>query len=76
MKVTKEQFQYMKEGIITDMVEFLIKDMNVSLTEALNILYNSDLFAKLDNPETGLYYQESRYVYTFLQHELQNGVIG
>ena len=76
MNVTHEQFQYMKEGITTDLVEFLIDDMNVSLSEALNILYNSELFTKLDNPATGLYYQGSRYVYTFLQHELRCGVIG
>lgn len=76
MNVTNEQFQYMKEGIASDLVEYIIEDMKVSLSEALNILYNSELFAKLTNPETGLFYQGSRYVYTFLQHELRCGVIG
>ncbi|MDE6534935.1 MAG: hypothetical protein K2K82_02885 [Muribaculaceae bacterium] len=76
MNITTEQFQYMKEGVATDLVEYLIKDLNVSLSEALNILYNSELFSKLSNPATGLYYQGSRYVYTFLQHELRCGVIG
>lgn len=76
MNVTNEQFQYMKEGIASDLIEYIIEDMKVSLSEALNILYNSELFAKLTNPETGLFYQGSRYVYTFLQHELRCGVIG
>ena len=40
---------------------------------ALRTLYNSDTFAKLEDPKTHLYYQSSLYVYDFLKNELLTG---
>lgn len=70
--MTKE-FKYLKEGLTADLVEFLISDYNLSLQSALATLYESDTFAKICDPATGLYFQGSKYVYTYLQDELQTG---
>ncbi len=70
--VTKE-FKYQKEGLTTDIVEFLMKDYELNLGEAFDTLYESDTYSKICDPSTGLYYQSSKYVYTYLQNELQCG---
>lgn len=73
--MTKE-FKYLKEGLTTDIVEFLIQDNNLDLQSALNTLYESDTYSKISDPSTGLYFQGSRYVYTYLKNELQTGLPG
>lgn len=70
-----DEFKYMKEGLTIDLVELLMKDFNLDYKEAMGILYDSDLYAKLSDPATGLYFQSSLYVYSFLKSELQKGVL-
>lgn len=69
------EFKYMKEGLTIDLVELLMKDFNLNYKEAMGVLYDSDLYAKLSDPATGLYFQSSLYVYSFLKSELQKGVL-
>lgn len=72
--MTKE-FKYLKEGLAADLIQFLMKDYEVDLQTALSTLYESDTYTKISDPSTGLYFQGSRYVYTYLQNELQNGMV-
>ena len=44
-------------------------------TPTFTIWYNSDTFARLQNEQTGFYYQSSGYVYSFLQNEMQLGIV-
>ena len=62
--------QYMKECMMRDLAMMLIKKYNVSLSEALDVLYNSETFEKLQDERTGLYFQSPVYVFDFLQKEL------
>jgi len=43
------------------------------LEEALDVLYNSTLYQKLKDPDTGLYYQSPGYVYSYLKNEIDTG---
>jgi len=43
------------EYIMQDIVAFIVADKNVEIDEAMNIFYNSVLFEKLHDIETGLY---------------------
>lgn len=61
--------------ISKDIVGFLMEDYGKSLENSLNILYNSETFQKLNNPDTGLYFQSSRYVYQFLKNEIETGIM-
>ncbi len=70
--MTKE-FKYLKEGLTSDIVEFLIDDYGLDMQRALNTLYESETYSKISEPSTGLYFQGSRYVYSYLQDELQKG---
>lgn len=72
--MTKE-FKYLKEGVTSDLVSYLIRDYSLDLHSALSTLYDSDTLTKLSDPSTGLYYQSSLYVYSFLQNELKTGLI-
>ena len=65
--------EYLKEALAVDLAEMLAKDYSLSVDEALNTLYNSDTYAKLSAPETGLYFQSSLYVYSILKEELTSG---
>ena len=62
--------QYMNECMMRDLAMMLIKKYNVSLSEALDILYNSETFEKLQDERTGLYFQSPVYVFDFLLKEL------
>ena len=43
---------------------------NVSFQEALDLLYNSTLYDKILDTETGLYLQSPDYNYELLQEEM------
>lgn len=72
--MTESEFKYMKESASADLVEMLTQDFGVSMQEALDVFYNSETYAKLNNPATGLYFQSSKYVYSYLKNELSTGV--
>ena len=64
---------YMNECTTRDLALMLVEDYNISLPEALNILYNSETFQKLQDEKTGLYYQSPVYIYDYLKRELTLG---
>ena len=72
--MTESEFKYMKESASADLVEMLTRDFGMSIQEALDVFYNSETYAKLNNPATGLYFQSSKYVYSYLKNELSTGV--
>lgn len=73
MALTDEQIEMMKEDLSAELIELLMKDWHYSQIEALEVLYNSDTFERLQDKRTGWYYQSAGYVYSFLQQELTMG---
>lgn len=59
-----------------DLAELLSNDLELTIPEALDILYNSETYLKLSDPNTGLYFQSTLYVYSYLQQEISTGKIG
>lgn len=76
MSVTLSDFEYMKEATITDIIGFLMSEKGFLLSDAMNFVYNSETFAQLENPETDLFTQSSRYVYNRLLNELEQASQG
>lgn len=70
MKVSQVEFQNMKEMIVKDLISRLMEERGITMQEAFDLVYQSRLFEKLNNPNTGLYFQSSGYVYSYLQDEL------
>ena len=66
MNVSQVEFQNMKE----DMISRLMEERGLSMQDAFDKVYNSHLFEKLSDPKTGLYFQSSGYVYSYLLDEL------
>ena len=60
----------MKEEIVKDMISRLMEERDFSLQQAFDAVYTSHLFEKLSDPKTGLFFQSSGYVYSFLLEEL------
>ena len=72
MNVSQAEFQNMKEEIVKDLISRLMEERGLTMQEAFDKVYNSRLFEKLNDPQTGLYFQSSGYVYSYLQEELDN----
>ena len=70
MNVSQAEFQNMKEEIVKDMIARLMEERNLSMQEAFDAVYTSRLFEKLSDPKTGLFFQSSGYVYSFLVDEI------
>ncbi len=66
-------FDYMNECTTRDLVTMLAEDYHLTLPEAMDILYNSETFAKLQDAQTGLYFQSPAYIYGYLEQEIKSG---
>lgn len=67
--------QYAKDLIAKELIVCLVQEKGMSLQQAFDTLYSSMLFRKLQDTETGLYYQSPLYCFELLEHELKFGKI-
>lgn len=63
------------EYIIQDIVDMFSSDQNIEYDQAMNRFYNSEVFEKLQDQETGLYMESSDYVYDLFKDEINFGHI-
>ena len=70
MTLTENQFQYMVEGMTTDLIRLVMENENLSMPEAFDKVYNSCTYQNLLNPLSQLYYQSPGYVYACLCREV------
>ncbi len=70
MKLTEGQIKMMQEDMYAELIQILMEKYGYTLEKAMDTLYNSETFARLQNADTGLYYQSPGYVYSFLNSEL------
>ena len=70
-----KKIEYLIEGISKDIIAYLMEDKRMKMTEAIFVFHNSETFAKLSDPNTGLYIESSAYVYEILKTELRMGKI-
>lgn len=69
-----DEKEMMKDDMVTKLAVLLIKDNKAStMTDALDIVINSETYQRIINDKTALYYQSPRYVYDFLRTELLTG---
>ncbi len=53
-----------------EIVRYLIEDNNITIEDALDIVYNSQTFDLLCDLGTHLYYESPAYVYEMLKEEI------
>ena len=67
--MTQVERQFLIETLCEDLVPMIMEEYNLSDREALDKLYKSNTFSKLEDPQTGLYYQGAVYVFDCFKEE-------
>lgn len=75
MKQPDNNFDFLVEYITARVVEWIMRDQNLGLEEALLLFHNSETFEKLCEKRTGLYIESPAYIYELLGEELRRGTI-
>ena len=63
------------EYVIQDIIDMVSTDWSIEYDEAKNKIYNSEVFEKLIDEETGLYLESPDYVYDLFKDEMNFGHI-
>ena len=69
MNINEQEFQFMVEGITSDLIQLLIDRKHFTLPQAVDAIYGSEIYKSLQRPETGLYFQSAGYVFSLLEDE-------
>ena len=64
------KINYMIESLTRDLVVRLMDEKGITLRQAMDVVYKSNTFKVLSNPDTGLYFQSPVYVYEELANEI------
>lgn len=64
-----DQQHEMIEYTIQEVIRYLIEDNGISMEQAMEKFYMSEVFSKLNDIETGLYLEGSAYIYEMLKQE-------
>jgi len=75
MKQQNNNFDFLVEYITSRVVEWIMRDMNLGLEEALLLFHNSETFDKLCEKHTDLYIESPAYIYNLLKTELRHGTL-
>ncbi|MCF0194605.1 MAG: hypothetical protein HUK00_05465 [Bacteroidaceae bacterium] len=75
MRLKPAQITVLQEELCAELAQILIDEWHYTRQQALDTLYNSRTFALIQDTGTGLYYQSTGYVFTFLEEELKTGNI-
>ncbi len=70
-----QDIQFQIECLATELTEMLMTEYGWDIRRALDELYTSQTFSKLNDPECGLYYQGAVYIFHFLKSEIETGKI-
>ncbi len=70
MRLTKAQLQFVINSDVERMAQYLIEDNGVTIINALDIIYNSQIYQKLQDRKTGLYLYSPAYIYNYLKEEV------
>lgn len=62
--------QFQIEHLTQELVSMLIDDRDMTMEQALDTVYRSHTYEKIEKASTGLYYQSAVYVMDMLEEEL------
>jgi 3-hydroxyacyl-CoA dehydrogenase len=71
--MNEDKLRAMVDLVASDVVTAIIEDTGVSVQEAMKAFYNSEVFDRLTDAETGLYSQSGGYVYDLYKIEKEHG---
>ena len=68
-----KEIKFLLDTLTKNLVLKVMEEFGYSVTEAMDVVYNSQLYEKILDLETGLYYQSVGYNYELLRNELLTG---
>lgn len=71
----KNETQFLIDALIERLALLVMEEYKLSLINALSLIYHSQLYEKIMDLETGLYYQSALYNFNLLHRELTLGKI-
>jgi hypothetical protein len=71
--MSKNKIEFMMEYVTSDVVSCIMEETGISAAEAMKAFYNSEVFERLRDTETGLYRESGGYVYELYKTECKYG---
>jgi len=71
--MAKDKVSLMMDLVTADIIDAIVEETNVSVQEAMKTFYDSTVFDRLCDPETGLYRESGGYVYDLYKIEQKHG---
>lgn len=70
-----EEAKFLIMSLGDKMACMAMDEYNVTMAEALDMVFRSETFSKIEDLKTGLYYQSAAYNFSLLKHEISYGKI-
>ena len=70
MALEKKQINFIIDCDVEEIVSLLQEDYGMKILDAFNTVYNSNIYKKLIDTDTGLYIQSPLYIYEYLKEEI------
>ena len=70
-----EETKFLLMSLVDKMVYLVMNEYKLSMSRALDLVYTSETYSKIEDLETGLYYQSAAYNFNLLKHEIAYGKI-
>jgi len=66
----QKRIEFLKLKLTEELVAILMEEKGLSIEDAFAVLYRSQTYARLSDPNTKLYFRSAGYVYSLLEEEL------
>ena len=70
MKQNDNKIEFIINCDVEKIVSLLQEDYGMNILDAFDTIYNSKIYKKLTDTETGLYIQSPLYIYEYLKEEI------
>ncbi len=67
--MNQSERQFLIETLCEDLIPMIMKEFQLTDKEAIDKLYTSNTFSKIEDEKTGLYYQGAVYVFDIFKEE-------
>jgi len=71
--MAENKIKFMMNYVTTEVILSILEDTGITIQEAMKIFYNSEVFDRLCDSETGLYRESGGYVYELYKDEKKYG---
>lgn len=75
MKLDNKKIEFIINCDVEEIVSLLQEDYDMNVLDAFDTIYNSKIYKKLTDTETGLYIQSPLYIYEYLKEEIGKPIL-